>query len=116
LEKDVNPAVAGWKAAHTATHKLPGTVNFSFLGPGSWPQCWSVNVPNAGSVNGIDCLSVGNCVAVGENATEQGIVGTLVAGSPGPTTVIEGTEYLYGVAFASSSAFVVAGAGPDRLS
>jgi phosphatidylinositol-3-phosphatase len=71
----------------------------------------AVTIPNAWYVNGIDCPSVGTCVAVGENATEQGIVGTLEAGSAGPTTVIASTEYLYGVACVSRSVCLVAGAG-----
>ncbi len=47
-------------------------------------------------LNGIDCSAVGNCVAVGENDAQQGIVATLTGGVAGTTTVVPGTEYLYG--------------------
>ena len=71
----------------------------------------SVTIPNAWYATGIDCTSVGNCVAVGENSNEQGIVGTLAGGKIGKTTVVKGTEYLYGVGCASSTSCVVTGAG-----
>jgi hypothetical protein len=71
----------------------------------------SATIPDAWYATGIDCTSVGNCVAVGENKKEQGIVGTLVGGKIGKTTVVKGTEYLYGVGCASSTSCVVTGAG-----
>ena len=74
----------------------------------------AVTIPDAWYVNGIDCTSVGNCVAVGENSTEQGIIGTLVNGAAGATTVVKGTEYLYGVGCASATSRVVTGAGTPR--
>ena len=75
------------------------------------PGITSVTIPDAWYVSGIDCTSVGNCVAVGENTTEQGIVGTLAGGKIGPTTIVKDTEYLYGVGCASSTSCVVTGAG-----
>jgi hypothetical protein len=53
-------------------------------------------------------------VAVGENSTEQGIIGTLVNDQVGTTTVVNGTEYLYGVGCASAASCVVTGAGTPR--
>ena len=46
----------------------------------------AVTIPDAWYVNGIDCTSAGNCVAVGENSDEQGILGDLVNGKVAPTT------------------------------
>ena len=78
-----------------------------------------VTVPNAWYLNGIDCTAVGNCVAVGENSEEQGIVGTLLDGQPGTTQVVAGTEYLYGVGCAADGTCLLTGAGtpgPDGYS
>jgi hypothetical protein len=72
------------------------------------PQA-AVNVASGWYLNGIDCPTVGNCVAVGENATEQGIVATLVGGAAGTTTVVPGTEYLYGVGCAADGSCLLAG-------
>ncbi len=70
-----------------------------------------VVVPNAWYLNGIFCTSAGNCLAVGENATEQGIVAALVGGKAGPVTVVKGTEFLYGAACLHAGSCVVTGAG-----
>jgi phosphatidylinositol-3-phosphatase len=85
--------------------------NPSFIPISSGTPGTPVTIPNAWYASGIDCTSVGNCVAVGENTTEQGIIGTLVNGKIGPTTVVKGTEYLYGVGCASSISCVITGAG-----
>jgi len=69
----------------------------------------AVNVANAWYLNGIDCPTIGNCVAVGENSTEQGIVATLTGGAAGTTTVVAGTEYLYGVGCAADGDCLLAG-------
>jgi hypothetical protein len=71
----------------------------------------AVTIPDAWYANGIDCSSVGNCAVAGENSKEQGVIGTLVNGKAGKTTVVTGTEYLYGVACGSASACVATGAG-----
>jgi phosphatidylinositol-3-phosphatase len=71
----------------------------------------AVTIPGAWYANGIDCWSVGNCAVAGENSKEQGVIGTLVDGKAGKTTVVTGTEYLYGVACGSASACVATGAG-----
>jgi Phosphoesterase family len=70
----------------------------------------AVTVPGAWYVNGIDCTSAGNCVVVGENSTEEGIVGTLVNGAAGTTQNVAGTEYLYGVGCTQGASCVLAGA------
>ena len=77
----------------------------------STPTSVSFAIPDAWYVSGIDCTSVGNCVAVGENSHEEGIVGTLVGGKIGTTTGVKHTEYLYGVGCASSTSCVITGAG-----
>jgi hypothetical protein len=69
-----------------------------------------VDVAHAWYLNGIDCPSAGNCLAVGENSTEQGIVATLTGGAAGTTTVVPGTEYLYGVGCATDGNCLLAGA------
>ncbi|HEX3514672.1 MAG TPA: alkaline phosphatase family protein [Trebonia sp.] len=69
----------------------------------------AVTIPDAWYVNGIDCTSAGNCLAVGEDSTGEGIVGTLVNGKAGTTTVAKGTEYLYGVACVSAASCEAAG-------
>ncbi len=74
------------------------------------PSTTSITIPDAWYVSGIDCTSVGNCVAVGENSHEQGIIGTL-AGGKIQTTIVNDTEYLYGVGCASSTSCVITGAG-----
>jgi phosphatidylinositol-3-phosphatase len=70
------------------------------------------NFANLWYLNGIDCPSVGNCVAVGETANaHQGAVVTLLNGqltnvdpTNGPTAqVVPNTSYLYGVACTSMS-------------
>jgi hypothetical protein len=71
----------------------------------------AVTIPDAWYANGIDCWSVGNCAVAGENTKQQGVVGTLTDGKVGTTTVVTGTEYLYGVACESASACVATGAG-----
>ena len=76
----------------------------------------AVTIPDAWYVNGIDCTSVGNCVAAGENSDEQGILGNLVNGDIAPTTIVNGTEYLYGVSCATASSCVTAGAGVPAAS
>ncbi len=74
----------------------------------------AVTIPDAWYASGIDCWSVGNCAVAGENSKQQGIIGTLVNGRVAATTVVTGTEYLYGVACGSASACVATGAGvPD---
>lgn len=70
-----------------------------------------VVVPHAWYLNGINCTSVGDCVAVGENSAEQGIVARLVRGKAGPVTVVKGTEYLYGAACQAPDSCLLAGAG-----
>jgi phosphatidylinositol-3-phosphatase len=70
----------------------------------------AVDVAHAWYLNGIDCPRVGNCLAVGENSTEQGIVATLTGGAAGTTTVVPGTEYLYGVGCAADGNCLLAGA------
>jgi phosphatidylinositol-3-phosphatase len=76
------------------------------------------NFANLWYLNGIDCPSVGNCVAVGETAnTQQGAVVTLVNGqltnvdpTNGPTAqVVPNTSYLYGVACTSMSSCILVG-------
>jgi hypothetical protein len=76
------------------------------------------NFANLWYLNGIDCPSVGNCVAVGETAnTQQGAVVTLVNGqlthvdsTNGPTAqVVPNTSYLYGVACISMSSCILVG-------
>jgi phosphatidylinositol-3-phosphatase len=84
---------------------LPAIVPITLGTPGA-----AVNVPNAWYLNGIDCPSVGNCVAVGENSHDQGIVATLVGGKAGTTTVVRGTEYLYGAGCAADGDCLLAGA------
>ena len=83
----------------------PSIVPISAGIPGS-----PVTVPDAWYLNGIDCPSVGNCVVVGENSDEQGIVSTLVDGQAGTTQVVTGTWYLYGVG-CDAEACLLAGAG-----
>ena len=103
-------------ASHTECYAA-GLVNYnpSIVPIASGQPGAAVTIPDAWYVNGIDCTSVGNCMAVGENSTEQGIVGTLVNGAAGTTTVVKGTEYLYGVGCASAASCVVTGAGtPGR--
>jgi phosphatidylinositol-3-phosphatase len=69
-----------------------------------------VTVPGAWYVNGIDCTSAGNCVVVGENSTQEGIVSTLAGGKAGTTQNVAGTEYLYGVGCTQGAGCVLAGA------
>lgn len=61
-------------------------------------------------VNGIDCASANNCVAVGENDSEQGIVSTLVNGQIGTTQVVPGTVYAYGVGCDTTGDCIITGA------
>jgi hypothetical protein len=70
-----------------------------------------VTVAHAWYLNGIYCTGVGNCVAAGENGSEQGIIATLAGGKAGPTTVVKGTEFLYGAACLAPGSCLVTGAG-----
>jgi phosphatidylinositol-3-phosphatase len=85
---------------------LPAIVPITNGKPGT-----AVVVPNAWYLNGIFCTSVGNCLAVGENTHEQGIVAALAGGKMGPVTVVKGTEFLYGVACLAAGSCAVTGAG-----
>jgi hypothetical protein len=69
----------------------------------------AVKVANAWYLNGIDCRNVGQCVAVGENTTDQGIVATLTGGKHEVTTVVPGTEYLYGAGCLANGDCMLAG-------
>ena len=61
-------------------------------------------------MNGIACTSVGNCLAVGEDQAQTGVVFPLVDGAAGTPQTLAGTEYLYGVACASEGDCLLAGA------
>ena len=84
---------------------VPAIVPITLRKPGA-----AIEVANAWYLNGIDCPSLGSCVAVGENSHEQGIVFTLVEGVAGTTTVVPGTEYLYGAGCTADGDCLLAGA------
>jgi hypothetical protein len=70
----------------------------------------ALTIPDAWYVNGIDCASASECVAVGENSSAQGLVGVLADGNV-TATEVSGTEYLYGVGCDSPTSCEVTGAG-----
>jgi hypothetical protein len=74
-----------------------------------------IAIPNGWYANGIDCSPTGICTAVGETAnTAQGLVATL-DGSNVTSSVVSGTEYLYGVGCGADGSCLLAGASSPGL-
>ncbi len=68
---------------------------------------------------GIACTSVGNCLMVGENKNQEGVIMPLVNGAAGTPVNVAGTEYLYGAGCATNGDCLLAGAstpGTDGFS
>jgi hypothetical protein len=70
-----------------------------------------VTMPGEWYLNGIDCVSAGNCVVAGESGNSgEGSVSALVNGVAAQTIPVPGTENLYGVACSARGACVLTGA------
>lgn len=123
VEVNAGQGVGEWLNAiscPTATQcEAVGTVNYlpAFVPITSGVPETPVTITDGGNawyVNGVDCTSANNCVAVGENDTEQGIVSTLVDGAYGTTQVVPNSINSYGVACDAAQNCLITGASnPD---